>query len=354
MDNAFIRSRTPVLVLFILIYAILSLYVMQRFSAVSNMGQSPDYRATLGRMVYGTAARPFVYRALVPSLIRMVVDATPDDVRITANANLQYSAFARMLGRIGMTYTQAVMAVILYLCLCGYIVVLYKMGAFFFPQSWAMALFMPVIGLVMIPAFTFNGLYIYDFAVLFLTSACYYCMARQQWRRYLFWFVLACLNKETAIFILIFFALWCLPRLDSWRFIFYWAIQCVIYIFIKIALSIDFMYNPGVFLENHGSLDISSLLGGYNFMRLGLYFMTLFLLTYHWQEKPLFARYILWIYPMMVVAYTLYGIPGEYRVFFDLFPLLTVLITHTLIEGTGIAKAAMFNRSEYVHAPSVD
>jgi hypothetical protein len=354
MGETFLRSKTPVLILFVIIYALLSLYVMQRFSVVSDMGQSPDARAGFGKMVAGDAWRPFVYRALVPSMIRLVVEVTPADVQAAVNAKLQYSLFAGLLKRINLSYAQAVMAVILYLCLCGYSAVLYKMGTFFFPQSWAMALFMPAVGLLMIPAFTFHGLYIYDFAVLFLTAVCYYCLATQQWGWYFFWFPFACFNKETAIFIPVFFVLWYLPRLDTRHFILYWTLQCAIYIFVKIALSIHFMNNPGVFLEMHNSLSLSSLLGRYDFSRLGLYCTVVFLLTYRWTEKPLFARYILWIYPMMVVAYTIYGFPGEYRVFFDLFPLLTVLVTHTLIEGTGIAKAQVFNRPEYAHAPAVD
>ena len=56
----------------------------------------------------------------------------------------------------------------------------------------------------------------------------------------------------------------------------------------------------------------------------------------------------------MYATYFWYGFPGEYRVFFDLFPLLTLLITNTLIEGTGISKAAIFNRQhdvDFTHAP---
>jgi hypothetical protein len=343
------KSRTPVLILFIVIYAMLSINAMQRFSWHSAMGNNPDARAAFNNMITGTAWKPFVYRVLVPWTVRVIVDATPQAIQNHAAAGLHNSTFAYLLGRTDLSYPRAVLGVVLYSCLCGYIILLYKMGEFFFPGRWAMALFMPAIGLLMIPAFSWHEM-IYDFAILFLTAGCYYYMARQQWVQYFIFFALACLNKETTILVLVFFMIWHARRLDHRTFLFYVVIQSFIYLAIRLAIIKAFIFNPGTMLEHHGNLSIAAFIGDYGAGRLVYYFTLLFVLTYRWSEKPLFARYVFWIFPMMLAAYTVYGYPGELRVFYDLFPLFTILVTHTLVEGTGISSAAIFNRPEYHHA----
>lgn len=359
MFKDFFDSRAPVLLLFVLLYALFSLHTMQRFLLSSNFGDT-NSRVTLSAMVNGYAHRPFVYRALVPKMIDLVVKSTPTDTRTAINTTLQQNFYANLLGarpalratlaENGILYMRAVMASIIYLCLWGYIFLLYKLGALFFPKQWAMALFMPIVGLVMITAFADRGLFIYDFPVLFLCAACYYCLARQRWGWYFFWFILACFNKETTIFLFAFYTFWYFSRLDAKPFITYWTLQWIIFVVIRLFIVITFMNNPGFFLEDHMNWQISALFAGYNFKELSIYFVIIFLLTYHWRTKPLFARYVLTIFPLAYISYFVYGVPGEYRVFYDLFPLLTVLICDTLVRGTGVAKSAIFHRPAYAHA----
>lgn len=359
MLHKFICSRAPILILFIIAYGLLSAYVMTRFTVASSMGDS-YWRAQLGDMVAGKAMKPYVYRALVPTVAGLIVAATPSSVRGAVNDQLAdlrgvdvvkgimnarpaiKNAFAN-----NVLYVRFIVMSLVYGCLIGYIILLYKMGDYFYPQSWAMALASPVVGLIMIPGFTYPTMYIYDFAVLFLSAACFYTMALQRWRGYLFCFFLATLNKETSFFIFVFFTLWYLPRLDTPRYIRLWSAQAAIFLAIKTALWINFIGNAGVFLESYQDWQIGLALEGYNYRFLMVIFMMYFLLVFRWQEKPLFARYVLWLMPMMYLAYIMYGFPNEFRVFFDLFPLLVILVTHTLVEGTGIAKSPVFHRSPF-------
>ena len=75
-----IRYRTLILMVFILLYGILSLYALGRFAVASNMGDS--WRgAALFDMTEGTADRPYVYRVLVPQIVGVVVHIAPQSVQ---------------------------------------------------------------------------------------------------------------------------------------------------------------------------------------------------------------------------------------------------------------------------------
>jgi hypothetical protein len=67
-----------------------------------------------------------------------------------------------------------------------------------------------------------------------------------------------------------------------------------------------------------------------------------FLMTYRWQEKPAFLKTGLWLLPLVYMAYVMHGNPGEYRVFFDVLPLIILLATHTLTQAAGFARLPFF------------
>ena len=348
-----VRYQRPIV--FITLYALLSLFVMGHFLSSSLLGDR-YYRTDYEAMYAGNAWKPFVYRVLIPKLTKTVVDATPYRWQQRANAgvkrwmaNPETLQVRRLLPWIPAIYSKknpyprVVTTVIIYASLWGYIFMMYKLAAALVPSSQAFRWIAPIFGMLAISSFSRPWQYIYDIPTLFLAAGCYYFLLTRQLKAYLFFFLLACLNKETAIFIFLFFTIWSYQRFSTSSFVILWVAQCVIYASVKVALTFAYMQNPGWFLENNFfrvlNQDVFAKASFYRIMAIAVFF---YLMTARWNDKPAFLKNSLWIVPVVYVAYMVHGNPGEYRVFFDLLPLLVLLVVHTLTEVTGLSEAPFF------------
>ncbi len=61
--------------------------------------------------------------------------------------------------------------------------------------------------------------------------------------------------------------------------------------------------------------------------------------AYRWRTKPEFLRCGLWLFVPFTVLFLLGGFPGEYRVFYEVLPILVLLTTASVVELAGIANA---------------
>lgn len=347
------RGRRAIKTLFIAAYAVLLAYVMLIF--VMSASFSNAARMSSISMVDGTAYRPFVYRLVVPTLTKWIVALTPPFIENIFNDTLlrakifwvgsrvDFNSIAQAYLQPQYLYMHVVLALVMTCFLGAYVLMQYRLAKLLLPHHWAGALFAPIVGLMMIPGFIYPKLMIYDPAVLFFATLGYYYMYQQKWTAYLICLFFATLNKETAIFLTFFYALYYWPRLPRKTYMRYLVFQLMIYVYTKAAINLYFMNNPGFTLEDHLSAQISVLLHPrYALSEICLTLMTLFILTSRWSQKPAFAKYILFNVAGMFLAYIFYGNSGEYRVFFDTFPLVTILIADTIIIGTGIAESPIF------------
>jgi len=339
-------------------YILFSFWGIGRLAVASNFGDT--WRgATLTDMVAGTAERPYVYRALVPATVGLVVQITPAFIEQAVNAwPLGDSTVLRslaatkdflsvVLGQTDRYYMRLVAMLVMYGFLIGYMVAMYKLAAGLFPDAQGMRLFMPIIGVCFIPMLANKIAYVYDIAELALAAACYYALLARKWRWYYLWFILACINKETAIFSLIFFALWSrtlMPR-DHYRL--HLAAQGLIFLLVRGSLLLLFSANPGVILKtDYMSAHAALFLQGMDVMFLLALAASAFLLLFRFQEKPAFARKGLWIFGLVFASYIIFGKPLEYRVFYAAVPFLAVLLTHTLVMTTGLQET-LFNQENH-------
>lgn len=342
--------------IFAVLYALISVYALAHFVSSSYLGDRYDSTA-FNAMIDGTAKKPFVYRVLMPTLTRAVVDSTPKSWKEAINYEVQSWVASPKTSYTRQTmpwlvytydvrdpYPRLVCTFLIYLALIGYAVVLYRLAAVLVPGDEPLRRFAPIFGMLAISAFSKPWQYIYDIPVLFLSASCFYFLYISRIKPYLVCFVLACLNRETSIFILLFFAIWSYGRMPRTSFIALCAVQAVLYVFIKIALTYAYMDNSGDFLEYNLSrvlrLDIFERA---DHMRIFVVCGLFFLLTYRWKDKPLFLRTGLFVLPVMYVGYFFYGNGGEYRVFFDIMPLLVLLTTHTLTEAAGFRGLPFFS-----------
>lgn len=351
-----IWSRRRLTLVFGTAYALLSIFAMIHFLNSSYLGER-YYMTSYEGMYNGTTNKPFVYRQLIPSLSRAITAISPDVLQQPVNDAVEWLKTDPSLNKWRVTmpwvvptfpkagehYPRVVSILLIYGCLWGYIWALGRLARQLFPISPAMGCFAPVFGLLLISSFSRPFQYTYDIPVLFLSTACYLFIAQGRWGLYLACFALASINKETSIFIFLFFAIWCWKRIDQRRYINLMVAQYLIYAVIRVALLYIYQDNTGDYLRNHlFRLMPGDLLTQSSYERIMKVAWMFFLLTYQWGRKPAFLKCGLLLLPPMYLAFLLYGLPHEYRVFFDVLPLPLLLGVHTLVECTGLARAPFF------------
>ncbi len=332
----------------------LSLFALMHFLNSSWLGDRRGSSHHFDAIYNGTAPTPFSYRVLVPILTKTAVALTPQAWQEEMDADLKSWAASAEIKRSlpwmvnvfplqSPAYPRLIAILLIYGALLGYAAILYKLSVKVFPDDGAIRYFAPLVALISISSFSWPLQHIYDMPLLFLSAGCYYCIFIRQWRWYAVFFILACLNRETSIFILIFFAFWFYKKLDTQTYVRQLALQGLAYAAIAVTLGVVFADNPDWFARRQYFFPVmNDLLGRSSpagFVVVAAYF---WLLTYRWQQKPAFLKTSLALFPLMYAAYLVYGFPKEYRVFFDLMPLLALLATHTLVEAAGFSKLPIF------------
>ena len=314
--------------LFILIASGLILYFFIQVSGVNQYN-----KARLGDMVYGTAYRPYVYRALLPTVVSLFSPLIPSGVM---EFSRQIPGMGQMLSRLdAATYpTEAFLVLLgLYLSLLGFVLSLrYLMRALDYPEKvidWVSAAALPL----MIPMFLAG--YIYDFPMLFLFTLGLAMSLRRLWLAYLGVFLLASLNKETSILLTLVFAFHYWRNL-VFKTIFYrlLAAQLILFIAVKMGLAWIFRANPGGMFEYHlpdQIRAIQSMPGLALFLGLILCGLGV-LIARRWLEQPLFLRHTLLIAIPLGILYLFFSMPFELRVFYELYPVVLLMVVNGLIR----------------------
>jgi len=323
----------------------LSLFVMITFIFSSDflgMGErSPK------AMMEGFALKPHVYRQLVPVMARGIIAFTPtsleraitDDLSVSLWDNKLFSQAVKQRHRGGtpleladsQLYPFFIICVLDWLFLLGYAYMLWQLAKNLFPDHFSIHILAPLFGLLALPPFCGKYGYIYDFPVLFLTAWLTLLIVQQRWIMYCFVFALATFNKETTLYVFMAFALYGYRELPRKSWLFYTAIQLVIFSIIKLLLAIYFEGAGGAMLEYRGIYGhLRANLDGYSVYTLLGLGAALALFSYRWEEKPLLLKCWVGTIPFMILAWLMFGNRNEYRVFYDIFPALTLLASHTL------------------------
>ena len=321
------------------------------------------------RMLDGSAGTPLVYRTLVPSVTKALVFLSPSflqnavnsvaahiilehpgrvfsreqllDIALMRPTSSVASIFIFYLDYIlshNETYQFFMVSLIMYICLLAYAASLFLLGRALFPHNRAVAIFAPIIGMMVLPGFEYpTGIRIYDFPQLMFTTLCLYCMGTGRLRLYLLIFALSCVNKETTIFLSLFFAVWFRTRQPLKSYTFYMCMQICLFLIIKLTINYCFRNNPepNWFLQTS---QVRALFESYTFSTM---FNILFLcqmIVYKFVETPLFLRYSLILIIPQYLAYLLFCAEGEYRNFFEVLPIITIMLTHTIMRYSGIDR----------------
>jgi len=319
--------------IFFLICAAVCIGLLVVFIQVSEVNNL--YRARFGDMVDGTAYRPYVYRTLLPTTVRLLAGLLPD----AWNAELASLPWiAAGLTTFKVEPQRALQALIAWglmgLSLLGFALAFRRLlTALYRLPDW-LADLGTLLALAVLPVFWKFG-YIYDFTTLFLFTLQLLWMAQGRWRAYLALFPFTCLNKETAVLLPLLFAVYYFPRarMERGRYVRLLAAQAIFFVSIKLALNWVFAANPGAEAEVHWQDHVMvvtlfpAVVAAYTLLVGGLVGA---LVGVGWRAKPLFLRWGLIILAPLFASYFVYGFPFEFRAMYEAYPILAALAVPTL------------------------
>ncbi len=300
--------------------------------------------AKFNDMIYGRAHRPFVYRTLVPSVVRLIADITPESVETAfvnhKNNSFTLTRFAELSGIDDEdVYEFYITIVILPILFYGFALVTRRLIKEYYDFPNYVSDFAPIAALLILPLFFRYCNYIYDPATLFLSSLTLLSISTRNRLLFYFVFILAAINKETAILFSGLFFIKEYSILTRKTLIGHLIVQLLIWAAIKSMINVAFQNNPGSIAEFH-LIDYNVQMifrpfGILYFAVVGFFFYRL--IKYRWQEKSLFLRrgFFVVFVPMAVLALFL-GYIDEFRQYYEVYPITFLLILPSILDIFGI------------------
>ena len=301
----------------------------------------------------GSGERPFVYRALLPQLTRAIAYVTPApleeaigsaalglwDVKLLRKLYiLDQRIGARQMDKTQDAYKMVVYIALMYAALVFYALSLQELAQRFFPNSPSFALVAPVYGLFILLPFIDKDFHGYDFPTLAFFSLMLLLLHARKWQPYILCFALSCFNRETTIFMAGVFFFSCRRELGSQEFLRLLFWQFAIWCTITLALHMIFADHRN-WTQPERLYVLGDELRTFSSNKL-LHFIALWLLlSYKWEKMPPLLKNIVWLLPLNIILYLGFGMFREYRVFFELFPFLTMVTGYSLFARLDEKKA---------------
>ncbi len=319
-------------------------------------------KARLTDMVDGTAHRPFVYRTLLPSTVRLIRACSPSSAWSALGRFAERWSPCRKLFSLTPAAEQTAPATYL----VAYALEFAALLAFAFtlraaivhfhgPASWLPDL-LPALAVASLPALYCYISYDYDFPQLFLFTLGFLLLAQRRWRWFYPVLVLGALSKETTILLVLVHVLGHMGRMPRRRLVAHAVAQLVVLVFVRSVLQfIVFRDNPGPALEVWFSRNWELIADPTNWRylffdvvwfrdsilvvptRYNIPFLILLVpyICWKWSAQPVLLRRSLWIAPVLVVLTFLFGYFDEMRSYYEVFVVVFLLCAGTVCRLAG-------------------
>lgn len=168
----------------------------------------------------------------------------------------------------------------------------------------------------------------YDIPGIFFFVAGLVCLLEGRWNVYYPLFILATLNRETSVFLVLAYLLIAWKRQEPRRIAGHLLAQIGLWLAIKVLLNRLFAHSPGSFTADMVHLNwllLTRILhGNFTFIRLLPLAMggTWILIPLAWRRQPVVFKRLLWIIPPFIAGMTIVGVLDEVRIYNELIPIL--------------------------------
>ena len=306
-----------------LLYALLALPPLLRAQAIANLNP----RALVPDMVAGTAYRPYVYRTLVPRLTGALDRLLPAAARDAAD-----SLVARRPGfRVRWHWTTPHASWFVWVLGFQWLsLVLFAIAFERLARAWlggagpAPALAAGVM-LLLVPIHFGYQNFVYDFPELALFTLGLAMIAERRWIAYRFVVALALVNKETSVLLVPVFAIWESGRTPGRTLALRLAAQLAIAAIVLLAIRAVYAGNPGEPVEFHLQRNLHYQPAGRTLLHALAYVAMCGLAAIGAPRLPRVGLAALVVGAALTATTVFLGFLGEYRDFYELFPLLGVL-----------------------------
>jgi len=323
------------------IIAIISLYVLVAFVKLPNINGYE--RAMFSEMVYGTAWKPFVYRTLLPTTVRLISEVIPKSIHDRVSEKVETSkSLMLVLEKFKWEseyITEYIIAMIaMYFSLLGFVYVFRKLYDEIYASPLWFKNLISIIMLLALPTMFQYYSYLYDFPTLLLFTLGLLLLSQRKWNYFLVLFFIACFNKETIILLTMIFAINFYKDDKVKRKLYYQliAVQLIIFGMVKILLYTLFINNPGGFVEFH-LIDRNYLLfNGYSLTTFVVLVIIILSIFSNWNKKPKFLKDALWISVPLFGLTLFLGFFDELRDYYEVFPVVVLLISFNIAKFLGV------------------
>lgn len=324
---------------------------------LQNPGNPDDVeRARLTEMVDGTGHRPYVFRSLLPGVVRLIHGVLPVRLRTAVgDGAMQVKPLRKLLDATPAAEERDLVVYLIayalqFASLLGFAVTLRAAVIYFYaPGRWAADL-LPLLAVLGLPVFYRYLNHDYDLPQLFLFSLALLLLAKRRWRWFYPVFVLAAFSKETTLLLVVVHVLGHASSMSTRLLVAHSAAQLAILAGARGLLQfVVFADNPGVPVEfwlgrnwemisdpsrwgflffhftwvGHQSLVVPT---NYNL----LFLLLVPLVAWRWREKPVLLRRGLWIAPIAFVLGLLWGYIDEMRIYYEVYVVVFLLMAHTI------------------------
>jgi hypothetical protein len=296
-------------------------------------------------MIEGTAYKPYVGRILLPVIVKASSEYTPAIIKRKIESACDKSlTVQRFINAFGWDrdylYEYLVLQILFVLCFIGFAYSLRRLIMIFYDFPRFVADFAPLGAILVIPLYFRYCNYIYDPAVVLLFTLAVLLITTRNRPLYYLAFVLATLNKETSLLLVALFFIRERGAMNGSRLVAHSLAQVLIWLAIRIAITITFLDNPGsiirFYLLEHNRDFLSSLPSVLLFATIILVHVPL--IIQGWRHKPVFLRrgLLLTLIPLMVLAFV-FGFVDELRVYYEAYPFIVLLALPTVVRLFGLA-----------------
>ena len=218
--------------------------------------------------------------------------------------------------------------IIWYALIIGFAIIFMKLILIFYSPDNRILYFLSLIAVAGLPIFFKYYSYLYDFPQLFLFTLCLLLLVKQKWSFYLIALAFSTLNKETSILLILIYFIYYNKKLSKSIFTKLIVSQIVIYVLLKIVLTITFIDNPGTFVEFHLLHNVK--MEPYTISQFVAFIIIGMAIIYDWKNKPSFLRLSFSILIPLSFLTFFFGFFDEYRDYYEIYPVLFLLITHSV------------------------
>jgi len=343
-------ARTVVLLVIYVAAAGFAVSEFIKYPGVSNIRPGLGGEAFFGDMIYGRAFKPYVTRVLVPWMVRLAVLVTPPAIKAPIERNLrQATRDGRPEWLFQYPFEFWLTRHLLLIFAVGFAFALRRLGRLSLGRSGVETDVIPVATLFCLPGLYGYASHLYDLPALCLFTLGLCLIAARRYVSFVLVFVLCTLNKETALLLTLVWLIFERRSLKPRQLVVGVATQVVLWALIRGGLAWLYRANPGEMMAVHLFRNFQTLavpIHWFEFRPIGDWLIVpyrynaLYVLGFAWalvalRRAPQFLKDAFWIAVPVTVLTWLYGNVDEMRVYYELLPIVVLVLAGSLYRLLG-------------------